>query len=136
MKKPDNYSSELLDSLLNEITPEEQEKTNKTMELAVKIADAIKNKGWKKKEFAEKLNKKPSEISKWLSGTHNFTLDTLFDIERILDIKLIDTKSNSVIPESKIIHFSITQNYSHKIDNKGDIYTIHTDSKNELYIKA
>ncbi len=59
------------------------------MLLAAKIDNAIKAKYWKKKEFAESLNKKPSEIAKWLSGTHNFTIETLFDIERVLDINII-----------------------------------------------
>lgn len=81
----------LLNELLESITPDEQEKTDKKMILAAKIANAIKAKGLKKYEFAEILNKQPSEISKWLSGTHNFTIDTLMDIEKVLSIKLLDT---------------------------------------------
>lgn len=81
----------LLDELLEGITPEEQEKKDKKMILSTKIANAIKAKGLKKSEFAEILGKQPSEISKWLSGTHNFTIDTLMDIERVLSIQLLDT---------------------------------------------
>lgn len=83
----------LLNELLDSITPEEQAKTDKKMILATKIANAIKAKGLKKSEFAETLGKQPSEISKWLSGTHNFTIDTLMDIERVLSIQLLDTKN-------------------------------------------
>jgi ribosome-binding protein aMBF1 (putative translation factor) len=64
-------------------------KVKKRMMLAAKIDDGIKAKGWKKKDLAEALNKQPSEITKWLSGTHNFTSDTLWDIEDVLDIELI-----------------------------------------------
>src|SRR4030042_5807293 len=88
MKKPETYNSPVLDELLKDITPEELEKTEKRMQLAARIDDAIKAKGWKKKDFANALGKTPSEISKWLSGTHNFTADTLFDIERVLNILL------------------------------------------------
>ncbi|MEX2409786.1 MAG: helix-turn-helix transcriptional regulator [Candidatus Paceibacterota bacterium] len=91
MNKPTKKN--LLNKLLDSITPEEQEKTDKKMILAAKIANAIKAKGLKKYEFAEVLNKQPSEISKWLSGTHNFTIDTLMDIERVLSIKLLDTEN-------------------------------------------
>jgi hypothetical protein len=33
------------------------------------------------------------EISKWLSGTPNFTFDTLIDIQTVLDIELVNTKT-------------------------------------------
>jgi transcriptional regulator with XRE-family HTH domain len=83
-----SYNSQVTDDLLREITSEELSRTEKRMLLAARIDDAIKIKGWKKRDFAKAIGKKPSEISKWLSGTHNFTADTLFDIERVLDIHL------------------------------------------------
>jgi len=86
-------NNDILSDLLGKITPEEQAKTDKKMILATKIANGIKSKGLKKKEFAELMDKVPSEISKWLSGTHNFTIDTLFDIERVLSIQLLDTNN-------------------------------------------
>ena len=66
------------------------EKVASRMRLAIKIADAIEHSGMSKKEFAIRLGKQPSEISKWLSGTHNFTMDTLIDISRVLKIQLVD----------------------------------------------
>ncbi|MDP4292460.1 MAG: helix-turn-helix transcriptional regulator [Bacteroidota bacterium] len=95
MNKSDIYSSPLIEELLNDISPEELEKTKKRMFLAARIDDAIKAKGWKKKDFAKALRKTPSEITKWLSGTHNFTSDTLFEIERILNITLIQLEDKS-----------------------------------------
>ena len=85
----ENYKSSLISELLEGIDPKEKERIKKRMLLAARIDDAIKAKGWKPKNFAEALGKSPSEISKWLSGTHNFTADTLFDIERVLDVVLI-----------------------------------------------
>ena len=61
----------------------------------VKIAEGIKRKGLSQKEFAEKMSKRPSEISKWLRGDHNFTTSTLFDIEDVLNIHLIDINEYS-----------------------------------------
>lgn len=89
MSKAELYESKILDEIFAEITPEEAEKTTKRMLLAARIDDAIKAKGWKKKHLAEALQKHPSEITKWLSGTHNFNSDTLFDIERVLNIELV-----------------------------------------------
>lgn len=49
------------------------------MEMAVsnRIYDLMIQKGLTKAEFARLLGKRPCEITKWLSGQHNFTLSTL-----------------------------------------------------------
>lgn len=88
MSKAENYENNILNDILDEVTPSELLKVEKRMLLACKISDGIKAKGWKKNDFARALKKRPSEITKWLSGTHNFNIDTLFDIETILDISL------------------------------------------------
>lgn len=95
------YSSKLIDSLLSEITDEEQKRTNRRMMLAARIEDAMKAKGWSQRQLSEKLGKNPSEISKWLSGTHNFTTDTLFDLEDILDVLLVNTVE---VQTTKVVH--------------------------------
>ena len=46
-------------------------------DLVVRINQLLAEKGIKRRELAEKLEKKPSEISKWLGGEHNFTLRSL-----------------------------------------------------------
>jgi ribosome-binding protein aMBF1 (putative translation factor) len=87
----DTYNSPFINELLQGISPKELERTNKRMLLATRIDDSIKAKGWKKKNFASAMGKTPSEITKWLSGNHNFTADTLFDIERVLNINLFQS---------------------------------------------
>ncbi|ROS83690.1 XRE family transcriptional regulator [Muribaculaceae bacterium Isolate-039 (Harlan)] len=49
------------------------------MEIAVsnRIYELMQEKGLSKAEFARSLGKRPCEITKWLSGQHNFTLSTL-----------------------------------------------------------
>ncbi|MDD6862519.1 MAG: helix-turn-helix transcriptional regulator [Prevotella sp.] len=42
------------------------------------------------KDFAQKLHKRESEISKWLTGRHNFTMQTIAKIETALGCKLIN----------------------------------------------
>lgn len=95
MKKHDgiseNYSSKLMNDLLKAITPEEQARIDHKMQLAAKIYAALKAKGWKSFQLAEALHlRSASLVSKWLSGTHNFTVDTLVDIQRVLGVKLLD----------------------------------------------
>ena len=57
--------------------------------IAERISEILKSKGLTQKEFAGQLNKRESEISKWLTGRHNFTLQTIAKIETALNCKLI-----------------------------------------------
>ena len=56
------------------------------------------------KDLAEKLGKTEAEISKWLSGTHNFTLRSLAKIEIVLNETIIK------IPSQKIFHLKVSGN--------------------------
>lgn len=58
-------------------------------DLVVRINSLLKEKGYTQKDLAEKLNKKPSEISKWLKGEHNFTLRSLAKLEAELGAPLL-----------------------------------------------
>lgn len=98
------YKSDILQDIFNEITPQEQARTDNKMLLAAKIKDAMDAKGLRKKEFAAMLNQKPSVITKWLSGTHNFTTDTLSDIQDVLNIKLLAVEEKK---HPQTIHFRL-----------------------------
>jgi ribosome-binding protein aMBF1 (putative translation factor) len=59
-----------------------------SMMLAAQIEDAMIAQNIGKKMLADKLCKKPSVITKWLSGTHNFEIKTLSQIANALNIEL------------------------------------------------
>lgn len=91
-KQAKEFKSVDLDDILASISPEEQKRTDNRMLIAAKIDDAIKARGWKKKDFMNAVGQRnQSVISKWLSGTHNFTTDTLTDIEGVLNVNLLNT---------------------------------------------
>lgn len=94
---PNHKSS--LEKILEEITPEQQARTDAKMLLAAGIADAMEAKGWNNKMLMEALGKKnPSEITRWLSGTHNFTVDTLTDLGRVLERDFINLSAGKEQP--------------------------------------
>ena len=68
-------------------------KTRNRMMVAAKIADAMRGCGMNQKQLAQKMGKTESEVSEWLSGDRNFTLDTLTEIEHTLNVTLLDTDS-------------------------------------------
>lgn len=45
-------------------------------------------------DLAEKMGQKKSVIKKLLSGKHNFTINTLFEIEEVLNINIINKSEN------------------------------------------
>lgn len=106
----------LIEQLLNNISPEESQRIENRMLLAAKIDDALKAKGWKKKDLVEALGKKnQSEATKWLSGTHNFTSDLLTDLGRVLNTDFFNLES--VTPKSIVYHIvtvSVSANSSQK----------------------
>lgn len=86
--KARKYNSSKLQKLLDEVTPLEMEQTKVKMQLAARIEDFMRAKGWNKSQFAEKVVKNPSEITKWFSGTQNFTTDVLTEIAFALGVDL------------------------------------------------
>jgi len=54
---------------------------DKYAEIVVRINQLLKEKNFSQKELAEKMEKNPSEISKWLGGNHNFTLRSIAKLE-------------------------------------------------------
>lgn len=111
--KAELYNSSLIDEILNSIDPAEANRIEKRMLLAAKIEDAMIAKGLNKSQFADLMNQKNSVITKWLSGTHNFTSDTLFDIGRVLGVNFIELES---ISNGLQLTFSIEAHVN--IDNK------------------
>lgn len=104
MSKLKTYHSEAIDNILKGIDPKLEKRIEFKMQLASKIDKARIKMGLSKKQFAENLSKKPSEITKWLSGTHNFTSDTLFEIQQLLKIDLINVDDR---PKEGIWHLSV-----------------------------
>lgn len=81
---------DILEAFLALGTPKEQARVDARMMLAAKIDDALKAKGLGLKQFAEMMGERPSVIKEWLSKGHNFRVDTLADVQRVLRIRLLD----------------------------------------------
>ena len=66
----------------------------KSIRLAQAIEDTIRSKGITRSQFAAMMGVQPSIVTKWLSGSHNFTIDTLFRIEVALEKQIIHIIKN------------------------------------------
>jgi antitoxin component HigA of HigAB toxin-antitoxin module len=70
-------ASTSLQELLGGITAEEKAESRLSFQISNRIDSLMKERGLSKKQFADALGRKPSEVTKWLSGEHNFTLKTI-----------------------------------------------------------
>ncbi len=61
-----------------------------------RIHEILTTKGWKQKDLADKLGKSEAEISKWMRGTHNFTIDTIVAIEAALGESILKVVCSKV----------------------------------------
>lgn len=103
--------------------------TRDRMRIAGRIADALNEKGLTQKEFAAMMGRSESEISDWLSGDRNFTLDTLSDICEKLSINLLEGSriDMKIVPHGDLrLRFKKSATIRlyglHEIDNPAYVY--------------
>lgn len=84
-------SSKIIQELRQRSKPENRKFVEKNLDISREVEGILKEKELTQKEFAEKLDKNESEISKWLSGLHNLTLKSITKMEAVLDRDIIMT---------------------------------------------
>jgi len=94
-------ASGTLGQMVSEVNPVQLGKMRNRMLIAAKIADAMQAQHLNQKQFAKMMGRTESEISDWLSGDRNFTIDTLFDIGQALGITFLSTT----------LHFTTSDTY-------------------------
>lgn len=70
-------TSKTLEEMLGPIPTNIQAEVDLSFEISDRIDALMRQRGLSKKQFADALGRRPSEITKWLSGQHNFTIATL-----------------------------------------------------------
>ena len=88
MSKQNNELYELLSALSEEMSAEELLYAHYTSDIAVAIASKRTTLGLSQAEFAQKIGKSQTTISKWENADCNFTLKTLIEIAQQLDLTL------------------------------------------------
>jgi len=85
---------------------------DKYADIVVRINQLLKEKGLSQKSLAEKMDKKPSEISKWLNGEHNFTLRSIAKLEAELGETILYVPSRIQFQSvgGNVSHMTVLQN--------------------------
>ena len=82
--------SSIIEERRRKVNPEARRMVDLSFRIVDRIHEILKEKGLKQKDLALRLGKNESEISKWMRGTHNFTIDTLVSIENVLVEPIIE----------------------------------------------
>lgn len=116
--KAEEYNSSLIDEIFESISPKEEKRIQSKMLLAAKIEDAMKAKGWNKTKLLEATGQKNASVAtKWFSGTHNFTHDTLFDIQEALGINLLSINETT---EEVIVKYHVIVQSTPSLHKRSD----------------
>ena len=105
----------LFEARRKRISNETREFISFSFEIFDRIHEILESKGLKQKDLATLLGKSDAEISKWMRGTHNFTINTIKSIENVLKEPIIEVISKK---EPIIVMFPISVD-SMNIPSKG-----------------
>lgn len=78
-----------LQDYLESVPEDVKKEVDWSFAVADKIDTILQEKNISQKELARMMGKTEAEVSRWLSGTHNFTLRTLAKISVAIDSDLI-----------------------------------------------
>ena len=82
-------AAKLFDQIIADTPPELKKQLDMSFAIADKLDAILKERGMNQKEFAQMIGHSQAEVSRWLSGTHNFTLATLAKISVALGVDLL-----------------------------------------------
>ena len=81
--------NKIMDEIRETISPEMKKQMELSVGIANRIYDLLEEKGLSQKEFAHMMGKTETEVSRWLSGTHNLTMSTIAKISLALGKDII-----------------------------------------------
>lgn len=70
-------TAKTLEEMLGVIPEAVKNEVDLSFQISDRIDELMQQRGLTKKQLADALGRSPSEITKWLSGQHNFTIATL-----------------------------------------------------------
>ena len=82
-------TNKILDEIRGHISPDVKKQLDISVSLANRIYDILEAKGMSQKDLAKLLGKTETEVSRWLSGTHNLTIATIAKISVALGEDII-----------------------------------------------
>lgn len=87
----------IFEQCLANVSPEIKMEVRLNMDIANKIADILKTKNMTQRDLAALMDKKESEVSRWLTGSHGFTTKTIARISAALGEDIVETRKDNYV---------------------------------------
>lgn len=78
-----------MDEIRQTISPDMKIQMELSVAIANRIYSILEQRGLSQKDFAQLMGKTETEVSRWLSGTHNLTISTISKITSVLGENII-----------------------------------------------
>ena len=92
-------TNRIMDEIRASISPEMKLQMEMSVAIANRIYEILETKGMTQKDLAKRLGKTETEVSRWLSGTHNLTLSTICKISAALEEEIVSVPHQVLEPE-------------------------------------
>ena len=91
-------TNRIMDEIRSSISPEMKLQMELSVAIANRIYEILEAKGLSQKDFARLMGKTETEVSRWLSGTHNLTMATICKISAALGEDVIKVADYAAEP--------------------------------------
>lgn len=93
-------TNKIMNSIRSTMSPEMKMQMEMSVAIANRIYDILEAKGMSQKDFARLMGKTETEVSRWLSGTHNLTMASICKISVALGEDVISISNSVLHPET------------------------------------
>lgn len=90
--KATKYTDPLFQEMLDQVPKEKRRESELSYGIARRIYEVLQRKGWSQADLARSTGKREAVVSRWMSGTHNFTIQTLSEIETAMGEEILSVK--------------------------------------------
>lgn len=92
--------SKILEERRKHVNPEVRKSVELSFQIVDRIHEILNEKGLRQKDLATMLGKKEAEVSKWMRGAHNFTIETLSTIEDALGEPILEVYHEEALADA------------------------------------
>lgn len=89
-----NKINPIMEMIRQQTPPEVNKQVDICVAIANRVYDLLEERGMNQRDLARALGKTETEVSRWLSGTHNLTIATIAKIATVLGDDIITTTSS------------------------------------------